>query len=190
MSSQVAPGPARGQALSLNSMTKHRVREVREICVATCGQPLRLTSYLRAWRRRRLVGRTLAHAQLALGRRMYTAGIDDGQCGGQMHSLDDASRGAGSAKPRGRALEAVRARLLLRLAASALAEEGPLPGADAEYGRARDAQAALRTRDAELTTAKALLIPRDKAGWCRVAVGFGTMGLFLVLAVILVWTLP
>jgi len=33
--------------------------------------------------------------------------------------------------------------LVLQLAAAALEDDGPLPGADAEYRKARDAQAAL-----------------------------------------------
>ena len=41
------------------------------------------------------------------------------------------------------ALKAARRQLVLHLAAAALEDDGPLPGADAEYRRAREAQAAL-----------------------------------------------
>jgi hypothetical protein len=41
------------------------------------------------------------------------------------------------------ALKTARRQLILQLAAAALVDDGPLPGADAEYHRAREAQAAL-----------------------------------------------
>jgi hypothetical protein len=158
--------------------------------MANWRQPVRLASYVKAWRRRRISGRAFSDAQLALGRRMYTAGIDDGESEGRMQFLDNEGRGTEAAKPSSKARDAERARLLIRLAASALAEEAPLPGADAEYRRAQEARAALREHDTELATAKALLIPQGKVGWCRVAVGCGAMGFFLFLAAFLVRILP
>lgn len=44
-------------------------------------------------------------------------------------------------------LKAERGTLLVRLAAAALEEDAPLPGADMEYETARKAQAALAHRD-------------------------------------------
>ena len=40
-------------------------------------------------------------------------------------------------------MKAARRQLVLKLATAALEDDGPLPGADAEYRRAREAQAAL-----------------------------------------------
>jgi hypothetical protein len=161
---------------------KHFAHEVRQVCNATWERPFRLARYLRAWRRRRVSRQAFSDAQLALGRRMYTAGIDDGECGARVHTLDNELRGAEPVKPSGDSPDGRRRNLLIRLAAAALAEEGPLPGADAECRATREAQAALRERDEELAAAKALLMPRDMAGRYRVAIGYGTIGLFLAAA--------
>jgi hypothetical protein len=168
---------------------KRLAHEVRQVCKATWNHPFRFASFLRAWRRRRVSRQAFSDAQLALGRSMYAAGIDDGECGARIHTLDDEPGGAGDPAPSDETPDGRRKPRLIRLAASALAEEGPLPGADVEYGAARAAHAALRQQDEELAAAKALLIPRDKAGCCRVAFGYGTIGLLLVAAVGAVWVL-
>jgi transcription elongation GreA/GreB family factor len=94
------------------------------------------------WRRHRLVGAVVAtHA--ALGERMYAAGIDDGALGAKINSLDEQLRRAEAFEGSSRALKAARRQLVLQLAAAALEDDGPLPGADAEYHEAREAQAAL-----------------------------------------------
>jgi hypothetical protein len=94
------------------------------------------------WRRRRLSG-AFAEAQAALGERMYAAGIDDGELGARISALDEQLRRAEAVGGYTQALMAARRQLVLQLAAAALEDDGPLPGADAEYRRAREAQAAL-----------------------------------------------
>ncbi len=185
------PGPpVHCRAHFLSFAAKNLVHGIREACTATWRQPFRWASYVKAWRRRRTSGRAFSDAQLALGRRMYAAGIDDGESGVRVQFLDSEGRGTEAAEPSSKALDAERVKLLIRLATSALAEEAPLPGADAEYRRARDARAALRKHDAELAAAKALLIPRDEVGWCRVAVGCAALGFLLFLAAFFVWVRP
>jgi hypothetical protein len=83
-------------------------------------------------------------AKCALGERMYAAGIDDGQLAAQIANLDEIIRQAEAARGSARALRADRKKLVLQLGAAALEEETPLPGADADYQTAREAQAALR----------------------------------------------
>jgi hypothetical protein len=75
---------------------------------------------------------------------MYAAGIDDGALGAQVAALDEGIRRADAARLPLAPLLARRRELLLRLAAAALEDDAPLPGAEAEYGRAREALAALR----------------------------------------------
>jgi len=94
---------------------------------------------------RRSLRRAVFEAQLALGERMYAAGIDDGHLGAQVAALDQHIRQGHPARVEG--LTAERRTLLVRLAAAALEEDAPLPGADAEYETARKAQAALANRD-------------------------------------------
>ena len=94
------------------------------------------------WRRRRLSG-AFAEAQATLGERIYAAGIDDGEHGARISALDGQLRRAESVRGSTQALKAARRQLVLQLAAAALEDDGPLPGADAEYRRAREAQAAL-----------------------------------------------
>jgi len=110
--------------------------------MATLTLTVNLVQYGLGARQRRSLKRAFLAAQYALGERMYTAGIDDGQLGAQIAAYDrEIGRSATQA------LLAERRKLILLLAAAALAEEGPLPGADAEYERARTAQAALHADD-------------------------------------------
>jgi hypothetical protein len=94
------------------------------------------------WRKRQLSG-ALAEAQAALGERMYAVGIDDGELGARISALDEQLRRAEAVRGSTQALKAARRQLVLRLAAAALEDDGPLPGADNEYRRAREAQTAL-----------------------------------------------
>jgi hypothetical protein len=95
--------------------------------------------------------RALLAAEIDLGERMYAEGIDDGSLGAQIAALDRGMRRADTTRlPLGRLL-ARRRELLLRLAAAALEVDAPLPGAEAEYGRARMARAALRQGEADTT---------------------------------------
>jgi hypothetical protein len=105
---------------------------------ATGGAPSPLLGRLR---------RALLAAQLDLGERMYAAGIDDGALGAQLAALDQRIRRADATRLPLGPLLARRRELLLRLAAAALEDDAPLPGADAEYGRARSARAALRQEE-------------------------------------------
>jgi len=92
--------------------------------------------------------RAFTAAKLALGERMYAAGIDDGSLGAQIAALAQKIRRAEAARLPPGPLLSQRRELLLRLAAAALEVEAPLPGADAEYEKARAAQAALRAGEA------------------------------------------
>ena len=98
---------------------------------------------MRSWRRRSLK-RAFAAAQLALGERMLTSGIDDGELGGRIKLLDDKIRRAAELSASTETLRAERTQLLMRLATAALEDEAPLPGADDEYNNARRAETALR----------------------------------------------
>jgi hypothetical protein len=92
--------------------------------------------------------RALLAAEIDLGERMYAVGIDDGALGAQVAALDRRVRLADTTRLPLGPLLAQRRELLLRLAAAALEVDAPLPGADAEYQRARTALAALREGEA------------------------------------------
>ena len=110
---------------------------------ATLSKPLELAQHeMNLWRKRRLSGAFL-EAQAVLGKRMYAAGLDDGELGAKISALDERLRRVEAARGSTHVLKAARRHLVLQLAAAALEEDGPLPGADAEYRRAREAQAAL-----------------------------------------------
>lgn len=83
--------------------------------------------------------RAFTVAQLALGERMIAAGIDDGEIGEQVAALEEAIRRTQAVGGPYHALHAERERLVRRLADVALEDDGPLPGADAEYVAARQA---------------------------------------------------
>lgn len=94
------------------------------------------------WRRRQLIG-AIDETHAVLGECMYAASIDDGELGARISALDEQVRRAEIHGGSTRALKAARRQLVLQLAAAALEDDGPLPGADAEYRKAREAQAAL-----------------------------------------------
>jgi hypothetical protein len=89
----------------------------------------------------------LVEAQIALGECMYAAGIDDGELGARISALDEQVRQAEAVGVSAQALKVVRRQRVLQFAAAALEEDGPLPGADAEYRKARETQAALNLHD-------------------------------------------
>ena len=118
---------------------------------ATTGVFSRFIEYGSGRWRRRSLRRAFTDAQLALGERMYAAGIDDGELGAQIALVDNEIRRAEAAKAPTKAQRVERVQLLMRLAAVALEEDAPLPGADEEYEAARQAQAALLKDGAGLT---------------------------------------
>ena len=115
--------------------------------MAILSKPLQLAKHGKnLWRKSRLSG-AFVEAQTALGERMYAAGIDDGELGAMISALDEQLRRAEAVGGYTQALKAARRQLVLQLAAAALEDDGPLPGADAEYRRAREAQAALESHE-------------------------------------------
>ena len=101
--------------------------------IATLSKPLRLAKHgMNLWRKRRLNG-AFIDAQTALGERMYAAGIDDGELGAKISALDEQLRQVEAIEGFPQALKTARRQLVLQLAYSALGDDGPLPGADAEY---------------------------------------------------------
>jgi hypothetical protein len=94
--------------------------------------------------------RALLAAELALGERMYAAGIDDGHLAAQVAAVDRSILRAETARLSPGPLLDQRRKLILQLAAAALEEDAPLPGADAEYERAREALAALREEERQV----------------------------------------
>jgi hypothetical protein len=118
--------------------------------MAILSKPLQLAKQgLNQWRMRRL-SRAFVEASAALGERMYAAGIDDGELVARISALDEELRLAEAVPGSTAALRATRRQLVLQLAAAALEDDGPLPGADAEYRRAREAQAALERHETDV----------------------------------------
>ena len=78
-----------------------------------------------------------AAARLALGKQMYSAGIDDGKTCGVILALTRAFSVPGLDLERQSKLRAERERLFLKLADEALEYDAPLPGAEREYDRVR-----------------------------------------------------
>jgi hypothetical protein len=82
-------------------------------------------------------------AEYVLGERMYAAEIDDGR-GAQIANLDNRIRQVEATGRSANTLRATWKKLVLQRAEAALEQEAPLPGADAEYKKAREAQARLQ----------------------------------------------
>jgi hypothetical protein len=105
--------------------------------------PTRLVKYGQGLWRQRSLAQAYYEARLALGQRMYRSGIDDGLLGVQLRDLEIRICRSRATQAPSKALKLQREKLLLQLADAALAEEGPLPGADDEYQQARKVEAAL-----------------------------------------------
>ena len=104
--------------------------------------PIRLVKYGQGAWGKRSSAQAFYDARLALGQRMYRAGIDDGRLGGQIRDLEERINRATATQAPSKALKLQQQKLFLQLADAALAEDGPLPGADAEYQTARKLEAA------------------------------------------------
>jgi len=151
----VSPGPSFGSgspvAKERTPVSKPRgerlVRQVREVVAPAWALTVRLVGHVKGWWRRPSPSRAFEEALVALGERMYAAGIDDGHLGAQVAALDQQIRQGHPARVEVQGLKTERRKLLVPLAAAALEEDAPLPGADAEYETARKAQAALASRD-------------------------------------------
>jgi hypothetical protein len=114
--------------------------------MATLTKPLLLAMHgMNLWRKRQLSG-AFEEAQTALGERRVAAGIDDGEHGAKINTLNEQLRRAESVGGSTQMLKAARRQLILQLAA-AMEDDGPLPGADDKYRRAKQAQAALEMHE-------------------------------------------
>lgn len=136
-----SPGPASpvGEELVSNAPGGLGRWWLGKLGALLAAPPIRLVKYGQgAWHKR-----AFYEARLALGQRMYRSGIDDGQLGLQISELDERINRAKATQAPSKALKLQQEKLILQLADAALAEEGPLPGADAEYQTARKAEAAL-----------------------------------------------
>jgi hypothetical protein len=104
----------------------------------------------------------------------------DGELGAKIAALEERIRSA------------EREKLLVQLAVAALEDDGPLPGADAEYIRARNAQAALHRHDADLRAVMVRL--RKDVPWRLLTLGCAAVAVgclaFLALAKASGWHLP
>jgi hypothetical protein len=124
--------------------------------------------------------RAFAEARLALGARMCAAGIDDGRLCGEISGIEDCIRKAEAARLTSRALRRERDALLCELADAALSEDAPLPGAEAEYHKARQALAALQSARLHSSPSAG---PRVSTRWKLLAASCAAVGAVVALAV-------
>jgi hypothetical protein len=178
--SAIRSAPSAGVSHLLNALGKNILVELGETVKATLAQPGHLFQYgLALWRRRSLIG-AFSAAQLALGQCMYAAGIDDGQLGAQIARLDKEIHRTVAGRVPTKAQRIERNGLVKLLAESALEEDAPLPGADAQYVAARELQLMLARQNRTLSDIHTSLISKGWVGWSRVAIGFGTIGFFFL----------
>jgi hypothetical protein len=100
------------------------------------GVPLRRAILAPFRRRTDRIANQYRTARLTLGKRMYEAGIDDGETGAQIAALEQEIHAVRYAGRLPEDLEERRESLLIRLADAALEDDAPLPGADAEFAEA------------------------------------------------------
>lgn len=181
LASSVAP-PVHRDSEPAVPRWKRALGEVREIGIATWDQAARLVKYGRSLWRNRTLGRTALNTQLALGDRMYRVGSGDPQVRSQIAGMDEKIRQAEARKESARALNSEREKLLLQLAAAALGQSVPPPGAEAECAKAKEAQEAMQRHVEATARARAALPPKDRRARGRVLIGIGTVGGLCLLA--------
>jgi antitoxin component YwqK of YwqJK toxin-antitoxin module len=154
--------------------------EFRETVTETVGQIARLVRNAKARRRQRLLKRASLAAQLNLSQKMVQVGVGDLQLRSQIATQEQRIREAETAKRATNPLIVERDKLLLKLAAAALAQQKAALGTEADFAKARAADNLLRRHVATLTGAKVPLPPADHTTRRRVLVGFGAVGAFCV----------
>ncbi|HKA07372.1 MAG TPA: hypothetical protein VKD71_08955 [Gemmataceae bacterium] len=112
--------------------------------------PLRYVRAARCRRRRETLERDNRAARLALGEKMFAAGIDDGETCARIAATDQRLlRSSLTGGPRD-LLMARRTALVLQLADAALENDAPLPGADEVFGHALTLKRAMEIESAAL----------------------------------------
>ena len=153
----------------------------RQLLAWAAGGPIAVARYGRHAGSEQALAQALRQTQLALGERMYVAGIDDGETGALLHTLEEKLRGAEAGSDGAKRLSAERENLVVQLAAAALAEDGPLPGAEDEYARARAAHSAMQAYREQTAALKESLACPDEHGWRWRAAGYAVLGGSLLL---------
>jgi hypothetical protein len=156
--------------------------EILEIVGATARQTARLIGYGCGIARTRVLLRKARSAQLALGNRMYEAGVGDEVIRGQIASLDDRIASVELGKGSTKQMEAEKKGLMIRLAADALAQDVAPTGAAAEHGGAISARDAVEANRSHLESTRAGLAPQDTTSWRRIGLGYGVVLLALTFA--------
>ena len=173
---------ARDAAVATMPFWKRLFREIREIVGATARQTGRLIGYGYGIARTRVLLRKARGAQLALGNRMYEAGVGDEAIRGQIASLDDRIASVELGKGSTKQMEAEKKGLMIRLAADALAQDVAPTGAAAEHGGAISARDAVEAHRSHMESTRAGLAPQDTTTWRRIGLGYGVVMLALTFA--------
>jgi hypothetical protein len=106
-------------------------------------RPFRWFQKVRDRRKARMLAEAYTEARIALGQQMYATGIDDGETGALIASIDEAIGRNLISRAEAQDLRAERVLLLIRLADAALEDDAPLPGADEEFAEALELKRAL-----------------------------------------------
>jgi hypothetical protein len=173
---------ARDAAVATMPFWKRLFREIREIIGATARQTDRLIGYGYGIARTRVLFCKARGAELALGNRMYKAGVGDEAIRGQIASLDDRIASVELGKGSTKQMESEKKGLMIRLAADALAQDVAPTGAAAELGVAISARGAVAAHRSQMGSARTGLAPQDPASWRRIGLGYGVVMLALTFA--------
>lgn len=127
----------------MTSPVSMRVPSAHRPAPSVFERPFRWFQKVRDRRRARVLAEAYTEARIALGQRMYAAGIDDGETGALIASIDEAIARNFISRAEAQDLRAERVLLLIRLADAALEDDAPLPGADDEFAEALGLKRAL-----------------------------------------------
>jgi len=112
--------------------------------------PLRFVRAARTRRRCESLECDYRDARLALGKKMFATGIDDGETSARIAATDQQLLQVNLAGRPRELLHARRTALVLKLADVALEDDAPLPGADEEFAQALALKQALDIESAAL----------------------------------------
>jgi uncharacterized protein (TIGR03067 family) len=170
----------RGAIAATVPFWKRMAFEIRETASQTWAQTARITAYAAALVRSYFLGRHLYEKQLALGEKLYQAGLGDQNLRQQIAQIEERIRNVQAAKASTRLLRTERKGLHIRLTESYLENESVPPEVEQEHRGAQKAKESLDAQRQQAATKRDSLLPETPIAALRVSAGCAGLALFVL----------
>jgi len=155
--------------------------EIQATAKAMYLQTLRLVAFGRSNYESSQLARQAHAAQEDLGQRLAAAGLGDAALRDQLAQLAERRSSVEAAKGPTRVLDDERRGVLLRLAEPFVSAAKPPSGLEAEYAKAVELRRQIEAANQQQLKQRAGLLPSEQGDLYRVAAGFATLAVMLVL---------